>query len=200
VDSITSNIGHLLWSGIVPPERVDSLAALLCGPRMFTGWGVRTLADGQQAYNPLEYHNGTVWPHDTAIAAAGLARYGRRAEANQLAMALLQAGHYLHHRLPEALAGYPRKNTLVPVLYPTACSPQAWAAGAPLMLIRMMLGIDPEPNTLAVRPHLPEDLRRLALHGVRFRGTRAEALAGTAAYDLDRLKAKPGPRELSAER
>ncbi|MET8352682.1 glycogen debranching N-terminal domain-containing protein [Micromonospora sp. NPDC005206] len=196
VTTLTSNIGHLLWSGIVPPERVDALAALLCGPRMFTGWGVRTLADGQPAYNPLEYHNGTVWPHDTAIAAAGLARYGHRDEANQLAMGLLQAGHHLGHRLPEALAGYPRKNTLVPVLYPTACSPQAWAAGAPMMLLRMMLGIDPEPDTLAVRPHLPEDLRRLALHGVRFRGTRVEALAGTAAHDLDRLKPIPGAREL----
>ncbi|MEV1329293.1 glycogen debranching N-terminal domain-containing protein [Micromonospora costi] len=196
VTTLTSNIGHLLWSGIVPPERVDALAALLCGPRMFTGWGVRTLAAEQPAYNPLEYHNGTVWPHDTAIAAAGLARYGRREEANRLAMALLEAGRHLHHRLPEALAGYPRENTLVPALYPTACSPQAWAAGAPMMLIRMMLGLEPDAGTLSVRPQLPEGLARLALHGVRFHGARAEALGGNAAHDLDRLRPTPGPREL----
>src|SRR5690606_35477766 len=95
VKTLTSNIGHLLWSGIVPPERVDSIAAHVCGERMFSGWGVRTLAEDQMAYNPVEYHNGTVWPHDTAIVAAGLARYNRRVEANRLAIALLEAGRHL---------------------------------------------------------------------------------------------------------
>lgn len=166
VPTLTSNIGHLLWSGIVPSERVGSLAAHLCGRQMFSGWGVRTLADGQMAYNPVEYHNGTVWPHDTAIAAAGLARYGRRQEANRLAVGLLEAGRHLSHRLPEAFAGYPRAATLVPVLYPTACSPQAWAAGAPLLLLRVMLGMEPSPTDLAVSPHLPRWVGRLALYGV----------------------------------
>lgn len=166
VRTLTSNIGHLLWSGIVPPERVESLAAHLCGERMFSGWGVRTLAEEQMAYNPVEYHNGTVWPHDTAIAAAGLARYGRRVEANRLAIALLEAGRHLDHRLPEAFAGYPRAATLVPVLYPTACSPQAWAAGAPLLLLRVLLGMEPAGDQLRVDPRLPGRIGRLALRGV----------------------------------
>ena len=176
VRTLTSNIGHLLWSGIVPPERVDSLAAHLCGERMFSGWGVRTLADDQMAYNPVEYHNGTVWPHDTALVAAGLARYGRRAEANRLAIALLEAGRHLGHRLPEAFAGYPRAATLVPVLYPTACSPQAWAAGAPLLLLRVLLGMEPVGDELRVSPRLPGWLGRLALLGVPGRWGRADVV------------------------
>lgn len=176
VRTLTSNIGHLLWTGIVPAERVDSLAAHLCGERMFSGWGVRTLADGQMAYNPVEYHNGTVWPHDTAIAAAGLARYGRRPEANRLAVALLEAGRHLGHRLPEAFAGYPRAATLVPVLYPTACSPQAWAAGAPLFLLRVMLGLEPGPEELTMSPRLPRWAGRLALHGVPGRWGKADVV------------------------
>jgi len=176
VRTLTSNIGHLLWSGIVPPERVDSLAAHLCGERMFSGWGVRTLADDQMAYNPVEYHNGTVWPHDTAIAAAGLARYGRRAEANRLAIALLEAGRHLGHRLPEAFAGYPRAATLVPVLYPTACSPQAWAAGAPLLLLRVLLGMEPVGDELRLSPRVPGWLGRLALLGVPGRWGRVDVV------------------------
>jgi glycogen debranching enzyme len=177
VPTLTSNIGHLLWSGIVPPDRVDQLAGHLCGERMFSGWGVRTLADGQMAYNPIEYHNGTVWPHDTALAAAGLARYRRRQEANRLAIALLEAGRHLSHRLPEAFAGYPRAATLVPVLYPTACSPQAWASGAPLLLLRVLLGMEPSPDELVVAPHLPRWIGGLALHGVPGRWGRAKVIA-----------------------
>jgi glycogen debranching enzyme len=176
VATLTSNIGHLLWSGIVPVERVDSLAGHLCGERMFSGWGVRTVADGQMAYNPIEYHNGTVWPHDTAIAAAGLARYGRRQEANRLAVALLEAARHLGNRLPEAFAGYPRAATLVPVLYPTACSPQAWSAGAPLLLLRVMLGLEPGPDGPVVAPHLPRWLGGLALHGMPGRWGRTDVV------------------------
>jgi glycogen debranching enzyme len=115
VPTLTSNIGHLLWSGIVPDERVESVVAHLMSDAMFSGWGVRTLADGQPVYNPIEYHNGTVWPHDTALVAAGLARYGRRHEANRLAVALLEAARHFRYRLPEAFAGYPRAMTHVPV-------------------------------------------------------------------------------------
>jgi glycogen debranching enzyme len=178
VRTLASNIGHLLWSGIVPPERVDAFGSLLCGEQMFNGWGVRTVATGQLLYNPIEYHNGTVWPHDTAIAAAGLARYGRREDATRLATAMLEAGRHVDYRLPEAFAGYPRAATLVPVLYPTACSPQAWATGAPLLLLRVLLGVEPGPDGLRTDPHLAGGVGRLAIYGLHYRGTRAHAVAG----------------------
>jgi glycogen debranching enzyme len=174
VRTLTSNIGHLLWSGIVPHERVENLANHLCGQQMFSGWGVRTIADGQMAYNPVEYHNGTVWPHDTALAAAGLAAYGRRQEANRLAVALLEAARHLDYRLPEALAGYPRAATIVPVLYPVACSPQAWSSGAPLLLLRVMLGLEPKMDDLTVSPHLPRWFGSVALRGVPGRWGRTD--------------------------
>lgn len=176
VRTLTSNLGHLLWSGIVAPERVDSVAAHLSGQHMFSGWGVRTVADGQPAYNPIGYHLGTVWPHDTAIAAAGLARYGRRQEARRLAVALLEAAGYLEHQLPEALAGYPRAATLVPVLYPSACQPQAWAAAAPLMLLRVLLGMEPKGEELTVAPELPRWFGELALRGVPGRWGRTDVV------------------------
>jgi glycogen debranching enzyme len=176
VRSLTSNIGHLLWSGIVPMERVGSLVTHLSGEQLFSGWGIRTLAEGQPVYNPIEYHNGTVWPHDTAIIAAGLARYGRRDEANRLAVALLEAAKHVGYRLPEAFAGYPRRATEVPVVYPTACSPQAWATGAPLQLLRVLLGLEPTPDGLAVNPCLPDRIGHLALRGVPGRWGRADAV------------------------
>jgi glycogen debranching enzyme len=190
VPTLSSNMGHLLWSGIVPDDRVDAIAGQLLGPRLYSGWGVRTIGEDQNAYNPIEYHNGTVWPHDTAMISAGLARYGRFEEASRLAVGLLEAGRFLNYRLPEALAGYPRAETLIPVLYPTACSPQAWATGAPLLLLRVLLGMEPERGKLSVQPHVPESIGRLALHGVRFHDTRVDALAGTAspnAWNSSRL-------------
>jgi glycogen debranching enzyme len=176
VATLSSNIGHLLWSGIVADERVEMVVAHLNGERMFSGWGVRTLAAGQGAYNPIEYHNGTVWPHDTALIAAGLARYGRRQEANRLAVALLEAAGHFDYRLPEAFAGYARAATTVPVAYPTACSPQAWASGAPLLLIRVMLGIEPAGEGLVVHPHLPADVSRLVVRGLPGRWGRVDAV------------------------
>jgi len=175
VPTLASNIGHLLWSGIVADERVESLVAHLVGDRMFSGWGVRTVAEGQPVYNPIEYHNGTVWPHDTALAAAGLARYGRRDAANKLAVSLLESGRYFDYRLPEAFAGYHRDLTRVPVLYPTACSPQAWASGAPLLLIRVLLGLEPQKDELTIRAHLPDRIRRLALRNIPGRWGRTDA-------------------------
>jgi len=177
VPTLTSNIGHLLWSGIVADERVESVVGHLMSDVMFSGWGVRTLADGQPVYNPIEYHNGTVWPHDTSLIASGLARYGRRQEANRLAVALLEAAGHFAFRLPEAFAGYPRSMTRVPVEYPSACSPQAWAAGAPLLLIRVMLGLEPTANALTVRPHLPAETNRIVLRGLPGRWGRTDAVA-----------------------
>jgi glycogen debranching enzyme len=177
VTTMTSNAGHLLWSGIVTDERVESVVGHLIGERMFSGWGLRTLATGQPAFNPIEYHNGTVWPHDTALIADGLARYGRRQEANRLVVALMDAAAHFAFRLPEAFAGYARDQTLVPVEYPSACSPQAWATGAPLLFLRIMLGLEPTANGLTVRPHLPAEVNRLLLRGVPGRWGRADAVA-----------------------
>jgi len=177
VPTLTSNIGHLLWSGLVPDEHVDQVVAHLLGPWLFSGWGVRTLAAGQGVYNPLEYHNGSVWPHDTAIIAAGLARYGRRAEAGRLSMAILEAARHFNYRLPEVFVGYDRTATDLPVPYPSACSPQAWAAATPLLLLRVMLGLEPTGDQLRVDPVVPEQIGNLALRGVPGRWGRTDAVA-----------------------
>jgi len=177
VRTLSSNIGHLLWSGIVPPERAGDVAGHLLGDRLFSGWGVRTVGSEQPVYNPIEYHNGTVWPHDTALIAAGLARYGCRTEAVRLATALLDAAPHFGYRLPEAITGYRRATTRVPVMYPTACSPQAWAAGAPLLMTRLLLGMEPGPAGPELDPHLPAGVHRLALRGVPGRWDHADAVA-----------------------
>ena len=134
--------------------------------RMFSGWGVRTMAEGEGAYNPIEYHNGTVWPHDNAFIAAGLRRYGYTAEAARIAYALLEAATYFDWRLPEVFAGYPRSLTEFPVEYPTASSPQAWATGTPLLLLRVILGMEPHGDELRSDPELPRQIERLVLRGV----------------------------------
>jgi glycogen debranching enzyme len=177
VRTLTSNIGHLLWSGAVPDEHVDAVVEHLLGERLFSGWGVRTLADGQVAYNPMEYHNGTVWPHDNALIAAGLARYGRRPEATALALAVLEASRFFEYRLPEVFLGSSRAVTQVPIAYATACSPQAWASGTPLLLLRVMLGMRPTPDKLEVDPHLPDWFGHLALRGIPGRWGRTDAVA-----------------------
>jgi glycogen debranching enzyme len=160
VDSLTSNMGQLLWSGIVDGDKADAVVRHLEGEKLFSGWGVRTMAEGEGGYNPIEYHNGTVWPHDNSFIAAGLARYGFRAEAARIAQAVLEAATYFDYRLPEVFAGYPREQTMFPVEYPTASSPQAWATGAPLLLIRVLLGLQPDGT---VDPVLPEAVGTLQL-------------------------------------
>jgi len=161
VDSLTSNIGHLLWSGIVDDDKAEAVVYHLMGSRLFSGWGVRTMALGDGAYNPIGYHNGTVWPHDNSFIAAGLARYGYREEAARLAAAIVEAAQYFHYRLPEVFAGYDRRDTGFPVEYPTACSPQAWAAGAPLLLMTTMLGL--ESGEPAAGPVLPDGIGKIEL-------------------------------------
>jgi glycogen debranching enzyme len=178
VDSLTSNIGHLLWSGIVAPERAEQLAAHLVGERLFSGWGVRTMAMGEGGYNPIRYHNGTVWPHDNSLISAGLARYGFREEAGLVAFATLDAATYFRYRLPEVFAGYRRQRTSFPVEYPTASSPQAWATGAPLLLLRALLGLEPAGETLRSDPWLPPEIGRIELSGIRGRWGRADASSG----------------------
>src|SRR5919201_6052751 len=175
VDSITSNVGHLLWSGIVPEERADRLAEHLVGDALFSGWGVRTMAEGEGGYNPIRYHNGTVWPHDNSLIAHGLARYGFREEAATIALATLEAATKFGYRLPEVFAGYRRARTSFPVEYPTASSPQAWATGTPLLLLRVLLGLEPEGEELRIDPHLPEAIARIDLREIAGRWGRQDA-------------------------
>jgi glycogen debranching enzyme len=163
VDSLTSNIGHLLWSGIVDKDKAEHCARHLVGDALFSGWGVRTMAEGEGAYNPIGYHVGTVWPHDNSIIAWGLRRYGFKEEAAQISMAMLEAAVLFDNRLPEAFAGYAREATKYPVEYPTACSPQAWATGAPLLLIRALLGLGSDGDHLFVDPALPKTISQLAV-------------------------------------
>jgi glycogen debranching enzyme len=134
VDAHSSNPGHLLWTGMLEPELGALVGRRLAGPEFFSGWGIRTLAAGQPAYHPVSYHNGSVWPHDTAITVAGLMRYGLRAEADRVAAGLRALRACSGGRLPEVLTGFGRDEQPVPVPYPHSCSPQAWAAAAPLLI------------------------------------------------------------------
>jgi glycogen debranching enzyme len=168
VDSVTSNMGHLLWSGIVPEERSRAVADRLMEEAMFSGWGVRTMSEEDGGYNPVEYHNGTVWPHDNSLIAYGLYRYGYRAEANRISTALVESARYFDYRLPEVFAGYRREETRFPVEYPSTCSPQGWAAGTPPLLVRAMLGLEPDPESrkLVLDPKLPDAVSTLHLENV----------------------------------
>ncbi len=163
VDSMTSNVGHLLWSGIVDERRGARVVKRLLREDMFTGWGVRSMSANDVAYNPLEYHCGTVWPHDTAIVAEGMRRYGFRDEAGRLCEALLQAAEAFGYQLPEVFAGFARDETNAPVEYPNALKPQAWAAGAPLLALRTLLGLDASGGKRHRSAHVPESLGRIRL-------------------------------------
>jgi glycogen debranching enzyme len=165
IRSLTSNIGHLLWTGIVPQRRAERLAELLISPALHSGWGVRTLASDAAGYNPLSYHRGSVWPHDTAIAIAGLARYRCDTEAQVLAMALIDASMSSQGRLPELFGGFDRTDLEAPVPYPASCSPQAWAAASTLLVVRALLGLEPDliAGRVHLRPRLPSQIARLRL-------------------------------------
>jgi glycogen debranching enzyme len=175
VDSLTSNNGHLLWSGIVDDEKAEKIAQHLLGERLFSGWGVRTMAVGEGRYNPIGYHVGTVWPFDNSFIAWGLRRYGFKEEAAMVAAGILEAAEFFDGRLPEAFGGYPRAMTKYPVQYPTACSPQAWSTGAPLLLLRTMLGLEPVGNNLVVDAALPKHIGRLELLDIPGRWDRIDA-------------------------
>ncbi|TMF86886.1 MAG: hypothetical protein E6I07_07950, partial [Chloroflexi bacterium] len=177
VDAMSSNVGHLLWSGIVPNDRADSLVKRLMSPEMFTGWGIRTMSASDAGYNPIEYHNGTIWPHDTAFIAEGMRRYGHREQASHLALMLIQAAEAFEYRLPEVFAGFPREETGAPVEYPTASRPQAWAAGAPLLALRTALGLDVVDGKLRIDPHLSEGWGQVRLEKIPLGARESEALS-----------------------
>ena len=168
VDAIASNAGHLLWTGILSPEQEAVVARRLLSPDLFSGWGLRTLGASNRGYRPVSYHVGSVWPHDTAIAVAGLARAGFRDEAATLAVGLVEAARHFGHRLPELFSGFDRAAFGFPVPYPTAGSPQAWAAASALLLLRVLLGLeaDSKGGRLHTRSLLPRDALPLSLEGV----------------------------------
>jgi glycogen debranching enzyme len=168
VDSCASNMGHCLWSGIVDEDKAPLVAERLLGPDMFSGWGVRTLSNAMRAYDPVSYHNGAVWPHDNALIAAGLMRYGFVEEAQRIAVALLEAAAEFGGRLPELFCGFGRDEYPEPVPYPTSCSPQAWAAATPVHLMRVLLRFDPSlpQGRLWVAPVLPDGFTPLRIDGV----------------------------------
>lgn len=170
-DSISSNPGHALWTGIVPAVRARKVAERIMRPDMFSGWGVRTLASSEPAYNPLGYHVGSVWPHDNSLLAMGLKRYGHEVELNQLATALFEtAQHFDYYRLPELFCGTERTAQGAPVPYPVACRPQAWAAGTIPMVLTALLGLRPDAprgQLYIVKPQLPGWLDRVQVRGLR---------------------------------
>jgi glycogen debranching enzyme len=200
LDALTSNMGHCLWTGILDEEKAARVGELLVSDPMFSGWGIRTLATSMVGYNPISYHNGSVWPHDNAIAAAGLMRYGMSAAAHRVIEGLVAAAPAFDDRLPELFAGLPRDAFPVPVSYPTSCSPQAWAAASPLLLLRAMLRFEPEvrQRRLHLAPEIPTWLGRLRLErvammggelSIEVQGDRCEVLAAPAG-----LTVVPEPR------
>jgi len=171
ITTVTSNPAHCLYADIVDPEKAAAMARRLLQPDMFSGWGIRTLSKSSGAYNPMSYHNGTVWPHDNALIAAGLKRYGHHKQTNRIATALFDAATYASYmRLPELFCGFTRRTPNQPVAYPVACSPQAWAAGSPFLLLQAMLGLSaraPE-NLLTINsPMLPPWLNTVELRNLR---------------------------------
>lgn len=200
IDALASNVGHCLWTGIIDEEHAEPVARRLMSGEMFSGWGIRTLATSMRAYNPVSYHNGSVWPHDNALCAAGLARYDFVEAAHRVIGAQIDVAAAHDGRLPELFAGFDRGAPPSPAAYPTSCSPQAWAAAAPLLWLRTLLGLDPcaPAGQVLLRPELPDWMQRLRVDGVLIGGERLTvAIEGdrvevTGSGSLDVI-AEPGP-------
>jgi glycogen debranching enzyme len=166
----------------VLPERVGKVVDQLLSEGLWTGWGIRTMASDAAAFNPISYHNGTVWPHDTALAAWGLARHGYVAEARRIGRALIEAAAHFDWSLPEVFAGYERDETPFPIAYPTAARPQAWAAGTPILLVRILLGIEPDRARQRLVSNVTDELPSW-LDGLRIEGVRAYGRTWTVAVE-----------------
>ena len=188
IDSVTSNPGHLLWVGAIPDRRARALGERLTAPDLFSGWGIRTMSAQMAAYNPISYHNGTVWPHDNSLVAAGLARYGQGEAAWRVIDAQLDAADTdPAHRLPELFAGFDRRTTSDLVRYAVACAPQAWSSGAIALAVETLLGV--EPGAHAPRLHSLGAGPRVELDPVRTGGWQ-----GTLATTRDEAHASALPR------
>jgi glycogen debranching enzyme len=185
----------------VPADRVGPIAERLMSEELDSGWGIRTYASGQPGFNPIGYHTGSIWPHDNAIAAAGLKRAGRHDEADRIATRIFEAARQSpEFRLPELFCGFARDTTSVPVPYPVACSPQAWAAAAPLSLLQTMLGMRARASEGVLelnRPHLPTWLGKVTVHNLRVGGSTVDLLfhrwRGTTSAEVLR---RSGPLDL----
>jgi glycogen debranching enzyme len=190
IDALTSNIGHCLWTGIADADKAASVARHLLSEDMFSGWGIRTLAQSMGAYNPMSYHNGSVWPHDNAICAAGLMRYGYVDHAQRVAEAVLDAAEHFGHRLPELFCGFSRDDFSAPVPYPTSCSPQAWAAAAPLLLVHTLLRFVPEvpAGQLWCAPVVPERYLPMRVGGLTLAKTRGAVELWQAGWEITGLE------------
>ncbi|MBO0824197.1 MAG: amylo-alpha-1,6-glucosidase [Actinobacteria bacterium] len=186
IDSLTSNIGHCLWTGIVDKDKAGAVARQLMSPDLFTGWGIRTLASSMGAYNPMSYHNGSVWPHDNAICAAGLMRYGYVEQAQRVTNAIVDAAAWFGYRLPELYCGFDREDFSSPVPYPTSCSPQAWAAGAPLLLLHSLLRFTPDVDNgrLWCAPEIPDRYLPLRVSGLRVGKSRLAVEIGRENWEI----------------
>jgi len=173
-----SNAGQVLWSGIARPDRARRTVAALLGPAFFSGWGVRTVAEGEPRFNPMSYHNGSVWPHDNALIAMGCARYGQKRATLRILLALCEAAALLDlNRLPELYCGFVRRLGEAPTLYPVACSPQAWASAAVFYLLEACLGISFQPEARRIslcQPVLPEFLNRLEVRNLQLADGRVD--------------------------
>lgn len=195
IDSVTSNMGHALWTGIATPERAAVVARTLLGDGLWSGWGVRTASAHDGGYDPLSYHCGSVWPHDNALVASGLARYGHRGAANRIVHAQITAAGHFDGSLPELFAGFAEHDVRVPVRYPTSCSPQAWSAAASLLHLRTVLGLDVDANGVPVLdPDVPEHFGSVRLSGVRAGGHLYEVHANGRSGSLVRLDAPADAR------
>ncbi|ADV26357.1 Amylo-alpha-16-glucosidase [Pseudoxanthomonas suwonensis 11-1] len=174
---LASNPGHLLYVGLPAPERAQRVVAQLASPRFDNGWGVRTLASDQPRYNPMSYHNGSVWPHDVALCAAGMARYGARRQAARLLGEVFEAATHFDMRLPELFCGFPRSAGEPPIAYPVACTPQAWAAGSVFMLLQACLGLEidaPAREVVITHPQLPPGVDGLRVESLDVGDTRMD--------------------------
>ncbi|WP_426227033.1 glycogen debranching N-terminal domain-containing protein [Pseudarthrobacter sp. DSP2-3-2b1] len=200
VDACTSNMGHCLWVGIVDEDKAPSVVEHLMSPEMFSGWGIRTLASNMGAYNPVSYHNGSVWPHDSALVATGLMRYGFVAEAKRLARGIFDAAAHFDGQLPELFCGFDRSEFYGPVPYPTACSPQAWAAAAPIQLARILLRFDPDftQGVVHLAPILAEEKGDFRAENVRLGHARITISANRTEGSIEGLP--PGLKLLKEPR
>ncbi|MCL4460061.1 MAG: amylo-alpha-1,6-glucosidase [Chloroflexi bacterium] len=190
IPAVTSNVGHCLWSGIIEPGRARLVVERLMAEDMFSGWGIRTLSSHYPNFNPMSYHNGSIWPHDNSLIAAGMKRYGFDGEANQVINGIFQAGlRFRYNRLPELFCGFQRdlRYFSMPGEYPISCSPQAWATGGMIFLAQTLLGLRPDAanGRLYLRPTLPQWLARIDLYNLRLGEGKVNLLVTPAQVNLE---------------
>ena len=186
----TSNAGHALFSGIASNDHAQTVCDTLLSPSLFSGWGVRTVSSTEKRYNPMSYHNGSVWPHDNALIGCGFARYGLPNKSLQILSALYEVSSAIDlHRVPELFCGFHRRgNAGAPVLYPVACAPQAWAAGAVYLLLRACLGITIDATQRCVQfenPQLPEAISELRIKGLKVDAAKVDLLIRRHSRGID---------------